>query len=517
MEKLDITDIIDYIWNFLLWILMISGLVEMLLFPSWDNFMGIVVSIVSFVLYGKYIFRLDVLRKRPLCFISFSSLILFMYLPLPITLMDGNEMSHHLFNPKTTYFLQLVYFVCCIMAFNLADRYRSNFHGISVMFHKIGAFSTPSPMQLWVLGLIGWGFKLSMMSSQFTGDTLYQAGIGTLSLFAALIYAPLLIMFMPLMGGKPVNKKYKLLVGLYMLAMMLLLVATNSRSQVITPLFMIILCYLLTVLYKQQVKISRFKVISSIILLLIIVGPLSDMALAMLIARSQRQNTKFTVLLESTLDIYRDKERLYKLKSMMERTNVESKIVQTADWNENYVSSIFLNRVCNYRVVDASIYHAERAGMPNQAMMEDFLIHLMIVFPQPIVDVLFGHIDKSKYTYSPQDKLYAVSTNKQVQSGFKVGGDVGLNLSIFGILSFPIIIFVYMFEFILFDCFTCKRQGKVIISFLPLLSIYSTYFLRFMVAGGIIAHFTFLIWGFLFELMGLLIAYHVVRRVVPHM
>ena len=515
MERFNLRTSVGNILNFLLGILIISGILELILFPSWDNIVGTVVSIVSLILYGRFVFRYDIMCSRPISFIAFSALILFMYLPLPITLLDGNEMSHHLYCPKTTYLLQLVYFVCCIIAFNMAGRYSRNYHGVRVFLKKLGYFSTPSLLQLWVLGLIGWLFKYFLLSSQFTEESINMAGKGTLSIFASFIYAPLLILFYPLIGGRPVYKSHQIFVIFYLLAMMILLVATNSRNQVITPLFMVLICFIIMCIYKRRLRLSVKHIALSILLLFIIVGPLSDLAFAMLMARSQRHNTEFTTLLKTTLDIYSDKEHLYKLKSIADNENEKSNYVYTTDWNEYYVSSIFLNRVCNYRVIDASIYHAQRAGMPNKIMLDDFLVHLMIMFPQPVVDLLFGHIDKSKYAYSPQDKLYEVSSNGALHVGYKVGGDVGLALSMFGLFAFPILIFVYMLEFILFDNLVYRRRGGVGFSFLTLISIYSTYFLRFQVGGGVISHVNFLLWGFPFNLVMLLIVYNVVKRIVP--
>ena len=516
MRKLDLTAFIFYIQIILLAILLISGLFELIFFPSFANSIGIFVTVVSFILYARIVFRLEVMRHRPISFIAFSTLILFMYLPLPITLLDGNEMSHHLYNPITTYLLQLFYFVCCILAFVLAGSYSKSFHGISTFLKRVGFFTTPAMTQLWILGLIGWGFKYAIMRSQFSGDGLYQAGLGTLSLFASLIYAPLLILFFPLIGGRPAQRRYKIIVFLYMISMMILLVATNSRNQVVMPLITVLLCYTISLFYKRTIIISKFKIITSILLILLMVGPLSDMAFAMLVARSQRQNTKFTVLLDKTMEIFNNKEKLYRLKSLAEKSINKSDRIKTADWDEYYVSSIFLNRVCNYRVVDASIYHAQRAGIPNQYMMDDFLTRLMIMFPQPIVDLLFGHIDKAKYAYSPQDKLYAVSTNRPLQVGYKVGGDVGLALSIFGFMAFPIIVLIYMFEFVLFDNLSLKRRGIGLFSFITLISIYSTFFLRYVVGGGIFSHFISLIWGIPFNMFCLLVVYNIVRIVIPY-
>lgn len=509
MKGADTKTYVTYIQDILLMILIICTFIEMFFFPSWDNLFGAIVSIISFILYKRYVFRIYVMRKRPISFIAFSTLILFMYLPLPITLLDGNEMSHNLINPKTTYLLQLLYFVCCIIAFKWAGKYSKKHNGLALILKKMGIFTTPTPQQLWVLGLIGWFFKFMLM-----GPHEGNAGAGTLSIFAILIYAPLILLFYPLIGGFPISKKHKYFVIFYMLAMMILMIATNSRNQLITPLLMVLIFYAFSILYKKKLFFSTKKIISILFLSFVVIGPLSDMAFAMLIVRSQRHDTSFIQLLESTLEIYNDKEYLYKLKSIADRDNTESKYINSLDWDEYYVSSIFLNRVCNYRVADASIYHAQRAGMPNQYMLDDLMTHLKIMFPQPIVDFLFGHIDKSIYIYSPQDILYSISYSNRGLGEFKVGGDVGLALSIFGYFAFPIFTFIYMIEFFLFDNLIWKRQNKIVFSHLILINIYLTYFLRFQVGGGIFGHLTFIIWSFPISILYLSTVYYVVRHVI---
>ena len=296
---------------------------------------------------------------------------------------------------------------------------------------------------------------------------------------------------------------------------MVVLISTNSRNQVITSLLIVLICYFLSQLYKKRVILSKTKIIVATLLISIVVGPLSDLAFAMVIARAQRHNTKFTVLLESTLKIYNDKENLYKLKQLADSRIIDSKSKNTIDWDEYYVSSIFLNRVCNYRVADATIYHAQRVGIPNKNMMDDFMTHLIITFPQPIVNILGGPSDKSKYAYSPMDKLYSISSNRSLIPGYRVGGDIGLSLSIFGIFAFFVTFVVYLLEFTIYDNLICKRRGRIVFPFLVLVSIYPTFFLRFQVGSGLISHISFLIWGFPFALAALLFVFNLVRILIP--
>ena len=163
-----------------------------------------------------------------------------------------------------------------------------------------------------------------------------------------------------------------------------------------------------------------------IISVLVISGPASDMAIAMVVVRGERSSMTFSELLEKSVEVYQDKEQLtvYRnLKIDENKSNIDN------HWNESYVSSPFLDRLCNYRVVDATIYHAQRVGYGNKAMLELYENNILSMFPGPIVHIFFPEIDKSKLNFSTMDKLYLLSANG-VLGGYKVGGDVGLGLAL---------------------------------------------------------------------------------------
>ena len=83
-----------------LWtILATCSIIELVFFPSFNNLIGCIVTCLSSLLFFTYVFKIDIIRNRPVGFIAFLQLFFFMFLPLPITLLDGNEMSHDLFIP----------------------------------------------------------------------------------------------------------------------------------------------------------------------------------------------------------------------------------------------------------------------------------------------------------------------------------------------------------------------------------------------------------------------------------
>lgn len=493
------------------WILYISGFLQIVLFPEIDNVVGVLVSILSMRLFFTYVFNIETLRSRPISFITLLCLFCFMYLPVPITLMDGESISHDMYNPTLTFILQFVYFALTILAFLRASSFNRFRHSIVKGLTKFGYFITPSQRNLWFLGVIGLIFKFVLLSNQFGEST---AGRGSLSMFAMFLYSPILILFMPLMGGKACSKKTRIVIYAYIAFIALLLISTNSRSQMVSAVIIWAFAYLLQKIYEKTDKIwlSVRKVVFAVIAVFVVTGPISDMGTAMLITRSVRSDISFSNLLHETWDVYKDKDRLEAFKKVAEmKTRESDSYSYSMEWREKYVSNLFLDRLCNYRVADASIFHAKRAGFGNKDMQANFLMGLQLMFPGPIVKLLFGNINKEDYKYSPMDLLYSLSTNSAIHPSFIVGGDVGLGLSVFGVFYFPLVFFVYLLLFCITDSVMTIRSGRPIFSVFTLLDIYFSYFLMLQVSSGLGRIVGAVTWGFVWSNMWRLIVYRIVR------
>ena len=373
----------------------------MLLFPSWENFLGCIVTLISCWLYFENVFKISIIREHPIGFIATLQIFLFMYLPLPVTLLDGNEMSHDMFIPSKTYLLQLIYFCIAILAFHFAGM-KNRQNKVYCWLKKIGYFYRPSNSQLWILGIIGLIFRLFMMSKQGSEDSL--VGAGTLNMFSGFIYCPILILFNSLLGKNRCSKKSEYVVYAYIIFLFILLIATNSRSMMLSPLVVFVFCYIIKQIYtyRNTLWLSYRKIIFIIFALLIISGPAADMAIAMVMVRGDRSSMSFSELFDKSIEAYKDKEGLNAYRKMMDKNQPAI----GADWQEYYVSSPFLDRLCNYRVADATIYHAQRIGFLNKEMLDYFGNLIITMFPGPIVKALFPDVDKSYYNFSPMDKLY---------------------------------------------------------------------------------------------------------------
>lgn len=497
-------------------IIIVCTVFEVLFFPSIANAVGCVVTLVSLWLFNNYILKTSVMQECPFSFIAFLQLFLFMFLALPCTLLDGNEMSHDLYNPISTYLWQLLYFAISTLAFLMARRFSRRHRGVQNMLGKIGFFNTPSMQQLWLLAAIGWIPKMLLLNSQYSGEEMYQSGAGTLSMFSVFIYAPVVALFMPLLGGYEISKAAKKLVYGYAIFLSIMMIATNSRSQMVAVWFVVVFGFMIKYFYKEgtQSLMKPKRIFIYLVAFLVVTGPVSDMAFAMLLARSDRSQLSFTGLLSRTWEIYSDRDYMAKMKAIADMES-NDQLVNSYDWNESYVSNIFLQRVTNYRVVDATIYHAQKAGFANAAMWDDFCNHVEYVFPEPLIKLFDPSFKKNLYSYSAMDKLYSESRGEGLVPGFKVGGDVGLGLAIFGYFYFPLTFIVYFVLFYIFNNMVRIRNGSKVFPLFILMMVYDYVFRRFDVAQGITKHISWIIYGSYMSIIILQLVINIAYRIFP--
>lgn len=470
-------------------LLFISCFIEILVYPKITNVVLSFTSILSLIIFNKYIFRYDIIVKSPIAFLMFLNIQFFMYLPIPVTLLDGISADHDLLNPLTTFICQFLYYLISAVSFILAIRKVTNRNNrFTKQLKRIGFFSAPSVKFLWVLGAGGMVPRLILMVTPI------EIGAGMLAILSFFMYSPILILFRPLLGCPKASPFHRKLVYFYIIGIVILLIGTNGRHYMITPI-LIFIAGSFTTYFLNQYKRSILTVKNIFIIItifLIVSGPISNLATAMVIVRSLRSNISFEQLIQETWNTANNKEAIKQY--MLLQENIGDNVLRTS-WNENYVSNVFLERFCNYRVVDATIYHANKVGWCDEIMINKFVNALMILPPTPIPDILFG-VSKTDTEGSQMDVLYARSTHQPIAAGLIVGGDVGLGLSVFGLCFFIIQFVVYYWFFRLINSLVFRlKDGRIVLSMFTLIQ-FMEYFNMFTVHSGIVRHIGFLFWNF---------------------
>lgn len=485
-------------------ILLTSCILENILFFDENSIIVSVTSLLSLIIFNRVVFQLNVIRDFPISFFVLTNLFLFMYLPIPVTLLDGISVSHDMYNPTLTYLLQFLYYVMAIFAFSCAISNKTKIFKKTAFIYKMGFFQKITIPQLWILGFLGCIPRLLLMIAH----TEFAAGL--LSTLSYLMYAPIVILFMPLIGGYEASKMNKILAYCYIGFIMFLFIGSNARHLLITPLIIIIGCYVIKYFQSDALN-SVFKlknVILTILVLFIVSGPLSDVATAMVLVRSVRADVSFNELISETITMYQDKQALDIAKKMSVDELGKSATLSN-NWDENYTSNVFLQRFCNYRVVDASIYHALRVDMPSVQMIKASIRQLEKLPPTPIPKLLFN-INKDDPHFSAMDYLYAYSTHTAPHGMLRVGGDVGLGLSVFGIFYFIVQFLVYYLLFILLCSMAFRRNEMLVVSVFAICQLMDLFNLM-TVHSGLIRHISFLIWGFWYNAILLIIVTKLVK------
>lgn len=492
--------------------LIICCFLEIIFFPQIENIIGIFVTILSLQLFNFFIFKREVIHLRPFSFLAVLGLFLFMYLPIFATLCEGHPISFGMISPIKTFCLQFLYFTITIFAFHASTKFNQRHRELSKIIYRFGYFTTPTHKQIWILGFIGLLPKIYLLLNQY-GEEM-TAGGGVANMLSLLVYTPVVLLFHDLYGGKKYNHPKR--VYSYITFLVLLGIASNSRNQVLyvlATLFLISIIHI--IINKPIVSIKSLRKTFTITVFIVFFIPmLADLAFAMVAMRSVRYGVTAQELFSKTWELYTDKEQLNKLKEIANRDNQKMALQNIrTNWNEYYISNIFLQRLCNYRVVDATIYHAEKAGIPNSTMQEDLIDKLKITYPNPIVKLLFGNIKKENYQYSPMDLLLSKSQHTANRESFIVGGDVGLGISYFGYWYFCIQFICYFLIFYLIDNLIYKIKNNIKYSFLGIISAYNFFFL-FQVSGGILNKIQYIIWSFPLSLTIYLILYQIIRRLI---
>lgn len=470
-------------------------LLQFIFWGSLEVLTGCLVSILSFWLYEYFVLRPEILRKHPVTFLALTGLECFTYFAPIFTLLDGNPITFKIDNPYSTFSLQFIYILLTFIAFKCSLKLTQICPIVRNVLNKIGYFDPVSDTALWLLGGLGLVARLYLLMHQY-GDEATQ-GAGTISLFLPFLMAPYCTMFRDLFDYKRKyhNKKNKNALIIYTVLLLAMGIASNSRNSIVTIIMGVLFMYLINAFVrhneklKSLVSISKKRFFSILIGFIIITGPLSDFAMAMVAVRSMRADMTAIQLVGETVDIVLDRESMDKLKQSFNKIDD----VSNADWDETYVSNVFAARLCNYLVADKTIFYAQKGENPNPKLTDYNINRMKLIFPQPIVDFFFGHIDKSKWRYSPMDCLLASYTGHNGES-FLVGGDVGLGIATFGYLYPLFQIFMYMILLSFMDQYVKIENNVVVVPVITLLSLYS-FFYTFIVGNGILFRFVDLLWA----------------------
>lgn len=478
-------DIVNLIRRWVSRILLFACVCEMVFFYSPANLYGCLTLVYGWLLVSAFVFRREFILKYPLPTVAVFSLGVFYYaLPIVVTLLEGKPLTFNFQVPYLTFTNQIIFVTMIVLAYRGAIKLYRPGCLLNRLWNNIGYMSVLNERQIWTIGGIGLLCLLSLVGDQGneryyqnTGNTLGII-IHSLSLFSL---APVCLYFKSLYGD---NTKVhsKSFVKYYIAILMMVGMATTRRVLIFNSVFTILLIYLFLVIYKNKKIMSGKNVAFTLILFYLAFGPIADLAAAMILNRQSVLTSSANKTLENVWELYNDKERLKTTYDFFMAT-LDNGGDNSYGWSEYYVNNIFLDRFCNLRTIDGTLYNAQKAGFACSEGAQYYEHFWINELPSFIANAM-GFEKDFQGTAVDHMVVSNFGGDRYNFFGFKVGGDTGIGLWMFGYSYYLIAFLTYIVVFY-FLCSFVNIKSSVLLIPLPVLVSFRLYWMFFLNANGI--------------------------------
>jgi len=387
-------------------------------------------------------------------------------LPPVATLLEWKPLTYNLAYPVLGFWHALVCLLVLLATHKLyrksALAMRTRLLIVNGVYRPLGFFRTPGNLQLVIMGGIGLCAMVYQVFLIGSGNGASGNGGGALNRFMQamypLAYVPYCMLVRPLIGARvwvPVDKRWKLALVGYTVVLAGVSISSNSRSLVLIGV--ISLCLLAgygAVTRMLPMHLFRMRrMVPALIVILLLQGPLSDLATSMVIARAQRNDVSAGQLLSATMETMQNKDAIR-----------ERQIADATDdnqtWDERYLDNLFLARLSNMKFADATLDLALREDSTAQSDLRKLeWQRVLSVFPAPVIDALGLPVDKDLVTTSSVGDLmlFTVTGDHEALGGFRTGSIFGSGYALFGWLYTAVLAVLALLTFVLADAQTTRR------------------------------------------------------------
>ena len=463
-------------------LLIIAVIAEMIFFPSIDNLLGCGMTIISWVLFANIVLNKAIIHKHFFAWLMLLSMSFYRILPLFATLLEGKPISYGFSNSLDTFIGETMLYIISLLAFLFAIRRRHFNMRMHSWLNKIDFYDTVSDSALWILGFIGLISQIFVLRSHVQIGDIFGKFVSAFTFFQN---APILLFF-PSLYKKNCKLSFRnnFFLWFYFIFLVIVNFATNSRYAVLVPFGTLTLLFILVYIINPR-RVSRLLskyIVISLLSLFFVLPFLSDISVA--------------IMLKRTLDVYMDSQQMESLYKEKESFNKRGDGEDYRDeWTENYVNNFALNRYCNIRITDATLYYKNIIGNANSKMLGFFKESVLKLLPSPILKALRINVDKSK-TYSQGDYLYYLATGNYSALGTsRVTSHLADGLATFGFFYFPIQFILFWICFLILDCFSVFTKSGMRYSIFGLISIF-TFFGMFRNANGCFGELSYILRDF---------------------
>ena len=430
----------------MLWALALAGLVQLVIEPSLTNIACTAIIVAASVPVLLYIRFTDAIDAQPL-----STLMLLgfcvstLYGALVAQSIAGSAVSASLRQPVATFTLLGAYGLLAVLV-HAVYRFFTNPHRPAGLVRRslgrIGLYATPSVPTLWIAGFIG--CISYCLPRPDTGPMPTGAAEGGLVsavalAFNFLISAPFLIPLYRKLEGSGYSSSRWVYPGLaaYTALALLLALIRNARVIMFVGLITVGLAYLVTWLQNRDtVKPGVFVRLGlAAVAFVALLGPVSDLATAMAIARAERAKASGMDMIASTLHVWQKPFLIQQYRDRQRQAGMFDR------YDEAYIDNPLFARLVETKFHDNALYFANMlsTGDSQDKLTRTTKEFLWAILPTPILKQLGIHIDKQDLDFSMGDYLAYMARGVPL-GGRKTGSLFAQGEVVFGAL-FP---FVYI-------------------------------------------------------------------------
>ena len=244
------------------------------------------------------------------------------------------------------------------------------------------------------------------------------------------------------------------------LAIFVIGIGTNMRTAAITVFANAAFSMVLYFLFFTEKRKAFFQVkyiLPFSILFLFFAGPFQSISESMVSVRDNRSGKNAIEIIEMTMNNTGAKED--------DTSDLIKKEYSSIVWDERYLSSDLFNRFCSLKILDETLFHANRLNSSERQKMRLSLYEKIIdQLPGVIKRKIGMRVTYDERQYSLSDLLYYLSVDGRTYlGGVKIGSLQGLGLALFG-YWFPLVLIpLYLIVFYLMDSILLFKNGRIIL------------------------------------------------------
>lgn len=427
--------------------------------PDATNMLCVGIVVASSSLVFQYLWHTEAMTDNPL-----SSLALLgftassQYVALLTQTSSGTPFTQYLRAPELTFTLLAGVHVSVLLAHFVFRSFTplsnaSSFIGTHI-YGPLNVHRIPTPLALWLFAPLG------MAAFTLGGGAMGDVGGKFIAAFTFMVWMPFLIPLFNEVAGPGycnIKKQVPLIVGYGLLIILIALIKNFRAMMFVGPLQLLFIFIVYKCRDRQPVSRNLLKGMGMLALVGALTMPaLSDLMVAMQMARANREKATPVEMLRETVDTFLDKQRLEQYRN----AGATNYILETYD--ERYLANPMLNRLSETKFHDNMIFLAQDFRDDDREALVNHLIGGLIgILPQTVIDFLEIKRNKNQFIYSNGD--FYVNQRYGTNLGGYITGSIWADIHVLCGNWFPLAVFALgIFVFVLMDALTRFGPGVFI-------------------------------------------------------